>query len=274
MSTVHSFKAVRTGLLALGLLAGLTACTGKEPEFMGDPVGVNRQAKPQISIKDSDPTIDGHLIKYRVTSYKEAKPWLGEMLVLYGTPGAGKPLDHFGYVAAASEVPNPGDVTYPVVHFIEVWLRQENAMGKFVPCDAARQELRRQANVDSIQSIRESAQENGYPEEWVQKRISEVMSRSCEMSARFPENTFKGYLEVDGIPLTGQMSLKEIQARRRQAGLKPLRVDPNSGPPYYRASKAGNDTSWEQEWLFDYPKDKPSHEITDADLLLKRIRVN
>ncbi len=271
MSTAQLFKALRTGLLALLMLSGLTACTGKEPEFMGDPAGVNRQAKPQIIIKDSDAIIDGHLIKYRVTSYTEAKLWLGEMLVLYGTPNAGKPLEQFGYIAAASDVPNPGDVTYPVVHFIEVWLRQEDAMGKFVPCDAERLELRRQANEDSIQSWKNEAKTHGLSDEKLQKGIAEVLSHPCTMAARHPENTFKGYLEVDGIPLTGNMSLAEVQARRKQAGLKPLRVDPNSGSPYYRASKAGNDTSAEQHWLFEIPRDKPN--ITDEDLLLKRIRI-
>ena len=69
------------------------------------------------------------------------------------------------------------------------------------------------------------------------------------MAGKTPEHAFTGYLEVDGIPIGPNMSLKEIQARRKRLGLEPLYQD--SGPQYYVAPRAKTGSEWESNVGFD-----------------------
>ena len=58
-------------------------------------------------------------------------------------------------------------------------------------------------------------------------RVNEqIRNEACTMAGKTPEHAFTGYLEVDGIPIGPNMSLKEIQARRKRLGLEPLYQDP------------------------------------------------
>ena len=59
-----------------------------------------------------------------------------------------------------------------------------------------------------------------------------------------PENTFPGYLEIDGVPIGPNMTLTEIQQWRKFLGLVPL--EPSMG--YYRT---GEDGKWAQHYFFE-----------------------
>lgn len=69
------------------------------------------------------------------------------------------------------------------------------------------------------------------------------------MPGKTPEHAFAGYLEVDGIPIGPNMSLKEIQARRKRLGLQPLYM--NSSPQIYLALKHKTGFETNQTWYFE-----------------------
>jgi hypothetical protein len=248
---LHDGSTVRGGLVAQRLLAlslvlssSLCGCHAREPEYARDPEGVSRSAKPQVVIKKEDVYIDGHLIRMRSTTAEEAKALTGK--------DQSDPIDNAAFFNATGLRIDAGvDDQIPgrpkLVHSFQVWVRQDNDSSIRLVCnteDLKRHEEYKQLRIKSLERFE---QENHFAKDEA-ARI-EVMNETCSVPGKTPGHAFSGYLEVDGVPIGPNMSIKEIQTRRKRVGLEPLYQD--SGPQFYVAPRAKTGPEWNQTWIFE-----------------------
>lgn len=229
--------------LSLFLSSSLLGCHAQKLEYAQDPEGVNRSAKPQIIIKKEDIYLDGHLIRMRSTTAAQAQALTGkdpinqtEIAALFNATGL---RIHAGIDDQRADHPN-------LVQSVQIWVRQENDYGKHRNCDEAELKRHRDSITERIQLIEQNDLKKG----WSRVELKEkVRNEECTVAGKTPEHAFAGYLEVDGLPIGPNMSLKEIQARRKRLGLEPLYE--NSGPQIYIAPSAKTGPFADQTWVFD-----------------------
>ena len=232
-------------LLAFGLILAscLLGCHAQALEYARAPDGVNRSAKPEIIIKKQDVYFNGHLLRVRSTQAEQVRALTGkdpsiqsEITALFNATGL---RIHAGVDDQVVSRTNK-------FQSIEIWLRQENDYGKHRDCTEVELKSYRDSIAERIQLIEQNDRKNGWRRG---ELIEQIRNEACTMAGKTPEHAFTGYLEVDGIPIGPNMSLKEIQARRKRLGLEPLYQD--SGPQYYVAPRAKTGSEWNQTWAFD-----------------------
>ncbi len=245
MTVLYERGLVAPRLLAVSLIlsSSLLGCHAQKPEYARDPEGVNRSGKPEIIIKKEDVYFDGHLIRMRATTAEQVRALTGkdpskqtEITALFNATGL---RIHAGVDDPKGGLPN-------LFQSIEIWVRQENDYGKSRVCDEAELKRHRDSITERIQLIEQNDLKKGWNRVELKER---VRNEVCAMAGKTPERAFTGYLEVDGIPIGSNMSLKEIQAQRKRLGLEPLYQD--SGPQYYVAPRAKTGPEWNQTWVFD-----------------------
>lgn len=223
----------------------VAACDARESLYVCDPEGVNRNTRPQVIIKEEDVRLNGFQIERYRTKAADLAPiigtdissqassdeyWNATGLQIHAAPDDGAP-------AGSPEL----------IHRIVVWVRSESDSSKRKECDAAGLARHRESTQLSLESLDKFEKENGFPRD--EEARQRVLTRRCSMAGHTPENAFSGYFEVDGIPIGSNMSLKEIQARRKQRGLEPLYMD--SGPQIYVAPKGKTGPQTNQTWVFE-----------------------
>lgn len=233
-------------LLALSLIvsSSLLGCHAQKPEYAGDPEGVNRYAKPQIIVKKEDVYLDGHLIRMRSTTAAQVQVLTGkdpsiqtEITALFNATGL--------RIHAGVDDQKAGHTN--LFQSIEIWVRQDDDSSIRLPCNSEWQKLHQNSIKMRLESIERDETRNNFSRD--ERARAELLSEACSMPGKTPEHAFTGYLEVDGIPIGPNMSLKEIQARRKRLGLEPLYQD--SGPQYYVAPRAKTGPEWNQTWVFE-----------------------
>ncbi|MGQ0599026.1 hypothetical protein [Aquabacterium sp.] len=245
MTVLYEKGVVVPRLLALSLIlsSSLLGCHAQKPEYARDPEGVNRSAKPQILVKKDDVYLDGHLIRMRSTTAEQVRALTGkdpsnqtEITALFNATGL--------RIHAGVDDQKVGNLN--LFQSVQIWVRQEDDYGKHRDCDEAELKRHRDSVTERIQLIEQNDLKKG----WNRVELKEkVRNEECTVAGKTPEHAFAGYLEVDGLPIGPNMSLKEIQARRKRLGLEPLYQD--SGPQYYVAPKAKTGPEWNQTWVFD-----------------------
>lgn len=250
--------------LALLLVLPLTGCS-KEPEFTGDPTGVNRNAKPEIIIRKTDVLLNGKPIRLDETRAEEIAALTGH--ATYSQTSADAYWNATGVAIHAAEDSNkPGGPN--VVHRVAIWFRADRDSSVRKPCTPAEQR-EHQASVQSrLLSIERDEKKHNFPRDEQARR--ELSQEACSAPGFKPEHTFRGYLEVDGMPVGPNMTLREIQARRRQLGLLPLRMLQVAGPRYYVAPRNADEPWRDQVWEFEWPA---NDDVRADDLRIKVIRV-
>jgi hypothetical protein len=230
--------------LSLILSSSLLGCHAQKPEYAHDPEGVNRSAKPQIMIKKEDVYLDGHLIRIRSTTAEQAQSLTGkdpsnqtEITALFNATGL---RIHAGVDDQKAGHPN-------LVHAVQIWVRPEKDYGKHQDCDEAGLKRHQDSIRLRLESIERDEKKNSFSRD--ERARAELLSEGCTMAGKNPEHAFTGYLEVDGMPIGPNMSLKEIQARRKRLGLQPLYE--NSGPQIYIAPAAKTGPFADQTWIFE-----------------------
>lgn len=239
-----SFGSQRLLALSLILSSSLLGCHAQKPEYARDPEGVNRSAKPQILIKKEDVYFDGHLIRMRSTPAEQVRALTGkdpsiqtEITALFNATGL--------RIHAGVDDQQVGHTN--LFQSIEIWVRQENDYGKHRDCDEVGLKRHQDSIKMRLESLDRFERENHFPRD--ERARSELLNEACTMAGKTPEHAFTGYLEVDGLPIGPNMSLKEIQARRKRLGLEPLYE--NSSPQIYVAPAAKTGPFADQTWIFE-----------------------
>lgn len=229
--------------LSLFLSSSLLGCHAQKIEYAQDPEGVNRSARPQVIIKKEDIYLDGHLIRMQSTTAEQARALTGkdpsnqaEIAALFDAAGL--------RILAGVDDQKAGHPN--LVHSVQIWVRQENDYGKHRDCNEAELKRHRASITERIHLIEQNDLKKG----WNRVELKEkVRNEECTMAGKTPEHAFAGYLEVDGLPIGPNMSLEEIQARRKRLGLEPLYE--NSSPQIYVAPAAKTGPFADQTWIFE-----------------------
>jgi hypothetical protein len=236
-------------VLALASLLGLPlAGCSKEPEVASDPAGVNRDAKPQILIKKTDVVLNGKRIKLDETRSEEIAALTGHDK--YSQASADAYWNTEGVrIHATKNSDKPG---HPIlVHTVEVWFRQDLDSSVRKPCTPTEMKHHQESVQMRLESIERDEKKHNFPRDEQARR--ELLQEECSAPGLKPENAFRGYLEVDGMPIGPNMTLREIQARRKQLGLLPLRVLQVAGQSFYVAPRNANEPWRDQVWEFEWP---------------------
>lgn len=251
-------------LLVFLLALPLVGC-GKEPEFHGDPPGVDRKAKPQIFIRKTDVVLNGKPIKLDETLAEEVAALTGHDT--YSQASADAYWNATGVVIHATEDRDkPGRPK--LVHRVAVWFRQDSDSSVRKPCTPAEKQQHQESVQMRLESIESEEKTHNFPRnEEARRRLSQ---EECSAPGFQPENPFRGYLEVDGMPIGPNMTLREIQARRKQLGLLPLRMLQIAGPSFYVAPRNANEPWRDQVWEFEWP---PNDNVAPEDRRIKVISV-
>lgn len=99
---------------------------------------------------------------------------------------------------------------------------------------------------------------------------AQIRAEKCVRPEPVPQHTFQGYLEVDGMPIDSSMTLREIQARRKQLGLPALQRISVGGARFYNGFADSRQPGLGQTWEFEWP---PNNDTAVQDLRIKMIRV-
>jgi hypothetical protein len=257
----------RFGVAALVVLLGLPlAGCSKEPEFKADSSGVDRSAKPQVIIRKTDVEVDGKLIRLDETRGEEIAALTGHEK--YSQASANAYWNEKGVrIHAAKASDKPGNPI--LVHTIEVWFSQEIDYTVFRPCTPAEQKRHQESVQMRLESVERDEKKHNFPRDEQARR--ELLLETCSAPGLKPQNAFRGYLEVDGMPIGPNMTLREIQARRKQLGLLPLRMLQVAGPSFYVAPRKANEPWRDQVWEFESPP--PGGNTAPENRRIKVIRV-
>jgi len=229
----------------LAMMSLVAACDAREPLYVGDPEGVNRKGQPQVIIKQEEIRLNGFPIKQYRTRASDLIPIIGTDISSQASSDAYWNATGLQIHAAPEDGAPAGSPE--LIHRFVVWVRPGIDYGKHQDCDAAGLARHRESTQMSLESLDKFEKENGFPRD--EEARQRVLTRRCSMAGHTPENAFSGYFEVDGIPIGSNMSLKEIQARRKQRGLEPLYMD--SGPQIYVAPKGKTGPQTNQTWVFE-----------------------
>lgn len=236
---------IRQRLLACLLSLLVVGCEAREPEYVGDPQGVNRNGKPQVIIRGEGVRLNGVPIRQYQTKATDLIP-------LIGTDISSQESSDVYWNATGLQIHATPDDGAPTgapefIRGFEVWVRPGIDYGKHQDCDEAGFARHRESVEMSLASLDKFEKENGFPRDEAARQ--RVLNRECSMAGKTPEHAFSGYLEVDGMPIGPNMSLKEIQARRKRLGLQPLYM--NSSPQIYLALKYKTGFEKNQTWYFE-----------------------
>jgi hypothetical protein len=252
-------------MVLVSLLGLPLAGCSKEPEVTGDPSGVDRNAKPQIFIKKTDVVLDGKPIKLDETRAEEIAALTGHDT--YSQASADAYWNKKGVrIHATKNSDKPG---HPIlVHTVEVWFRQDIDSSVRKPCTPSEQKQHRESVQMRLESVERDEKKHNFPRDEQARR--ELLQEVCSAPGLKPQSAFHGYLEVDGMPIGPSMTLREIQARRKQLGLLPLRMLQVAGPSFYVAPRNANDPWRDQVWEFEWP---PNENVAPEDRRIKVISV-
>jgi hypothetical protein len=241
-----------TWLVAAILLVSLNGCGAKEAVYADDPPGVNRLAKPQIVIKRRDVYFDGHLIALNKTTAQEVSVFTGL------TPGNQKSVDAYWDAHGLQiHATNFDDMMgRPVlVHRVAIWLGQDRDYQRSRPCTLDETKAHQTSVRERLRDIGEEDLQRGWNRDDMKRRVEQ---EKCSQAGYRPYNSFKGYVEVDGLPIGPDMTLGEIQARRKQLGLLPLINRAVGGPTMWNAPHQRHELGGDQLWVFEWPEQKDS----------------
>lgn len=256
----------RFGTAGLIVLLGLPlAGCSKEPEIKGDPSGVDRGARPRVIIKRTDVELNGKPIRLTETRAEEIALLTGHKR--YSQASADAYWNETGVVIHATEDRDkPGHPE--LVHRVAVWFRQDLDSSIRKPCTPAEKKQHQESVQTRLESIESEEKAHNFPrDEEARLRLSR---EECSAPGLKPENAFRGFLEVDGMPIGPDMTLREIQARRKQLGLLPLRMLQVAGPSFYIAPRNATEPWRDQVWEFEQP---PNDSMAPEDRRIKVIRV-
>lgn len=230
--------------LSLFLSSSLFGCHAQKLEYAQDPEGVIRSAKPQIIVKKDDVYFDGHLIRLRSTTAEQAQALTGK--------DPSDPIENAAFFDATglridAVVDEPKANRPKLVHSVQIWLRQEDDSSKRLLCNEEWLKMHQNSIKIRLESIERNEKRNNFPKD--ERARAELLSETCTMPGKTPQHAFAGYLEVDGVPIGPNMSLKEIQIRRKRLGLEPLYE--NSGPQIYVAPASKTGPFADQTWIFE-----------------------
>ncbi len=233
-------------LLALSLIvsSSLFGCHAQKPEYAPDPESVSRSAKPQVIIKNADVYIDGHLIRMRSTTAEQAMALTGKD---HSNPTENAAFFNATGLRIDADVDDQMAGRPNLVHSVRIWVRQDDDSSIRLPCNEEWLKMHQNAIKMRLESIERDEKRNNIPRD--ERARAELLNEACTMPGKTPEHAFAGYLEVDGVPIGPNMSLKEIQVRRKRLGLEPLYE--NSGPQIYVAPRAKTGPEWDQTWIFE-----------------------
>lgn len=236
---------IRQRLLACLLTLLVVGCEAREPEYVGDPQGVNRNGKPQVIIRGEDVRLNGVPIKQYQTKATDLLPIIGTDISSQASSDAYWNATGLQIHAAPDDRARPGSPE--LIHTFVVWVRSGDDSSKRKECDELWRKRHEVSVKMSLESLDNFEKKNGFPRDEMARR--EVLDSQCTMPGKTPEHAFSGYLEVDGIPIGPNMSLKEIQARRKRLGQQPLYM--NSSPQIYLALKYKTGFEADQTWYFE-----------------------
>ncbi|AWI52130.1 hypothetical protein DEH84_00700 [Aquabacterium olei] len=236
-------KSLPPCLLAMTLL--VAACDAREPLYVGDPEGVNRNGQPQVIIKQDELRLNGFPIKQYRTRATDLIPIIGTDISSQASSDAYWNAMGLQIHAAPDDGALPGSPE--LIHRVVVWVRPGIDYGKHRDCDASALARHRDSVQFRLETMDQVEKEHGFPRNEAARK--ELIHERCSMAGNTPENAFSGYFEVDGIPIGPNMSLKEIQSRRKQLGLELLYMD--SGPQIYAAPKGKTGPETNQTWIFE-----------------------
>ncbi len=251
---------VRQRLLPCLLSLLIVGCEAREPEYVGDPQGVNRNGKPQVIIRGEDVRLNGVPIKQYQTKATDLIPIIGTDISSQASSDAYWNATGLQIHAAPDDGAPPGSPE--LIHRFVVWVRQEDDSSKRKECDELWRKRHRDSVKMSLESLDRFEQKNGFPRD-EQARV-ELRNEPCSMPGKTPEHAFSGYLEVDGMPIGPNMSLKEVQAQRKRLGLQPLYM--NSSPQIYLALKHKTGFEADQTWYFEVSTN------VDGDVIDQRLK--
>lgn len=223
----------------------VVGCEAREPEYVGDPQGANRNGKPQVIIRGEDLRLNGLPIRQYQTKAADLIPIIGTDISSQASSDAYWHATGLQIHAAPNDGAAPGSPEF--IHRFVVWVRRVTDYGKHQDCDEAGFARHSKSVKMRLDSMDQVERENNFPRD-EQARV-ELRNEPCSMPGKTPEHAFAGYLEVDGIPIGPNMSLKEIQARRKRLGLQPLYM--NSSPQIYLALKHKTGFETNQTWYFE-----------------------
>jgi len=241
-SMSRSTKSLAACVLAMLVVA---ACDAREPLYVGDPEGVNRKGRPQVIIKEEKVRLNGFQIEQYRTKATDLMPIIGTDISSQASSDAYWNATGLQIHAAPDDGAPAGSPE--LIHRFVVWVRSEDDSSKRKECDASALARHRDSVWFRLETMDQVEKEHGFPRN--EGAREELIHEPCLMAGKTPENAFSGYLEVDGLPVGPNMSLKEIQARRKQLGLEPLYMD--SGPQIYVAPKRKTGPETTQTWVFE-----------------------
>lgn len=236
---------IRQRLLPCLLSLLVVGCDAREPEYVGDPEGVNRKGIPQVIIRQDDLRLNGLPIKQYQTKATDLIPIIGTDVSSQASSDAYWNATGLQIHATPDDRAGPGSPE--LIHTFVVWVKSEDDSSKRKKCDELWSKRHRESVKMRLESMDQVERENNFPRN-EQARV-ELRNEPCSMPGKTPEHSFSGYLEVDGIPIGLNMSLKEIQARRKRLGLQPLYM--NSSPQIYLALKHKTGFETNQTWYFE-----------------------
>ncbi len=251
---------VRQRLLPCLLSLLIVGCEAREPEYVGDPQGVNRNGKPQVIIRGEDVRLNGVPIKQYQTKATDLIPVIGTDISSQASSDAYWNATGLQIHAAPDDGTPPGSPE--LIHRFVVWVRPAIDYGKHQDCDEAGFARHRESVKMRLESMDQVEKENGFPRN-EQARV-ELRNEPCSMAGKTPEHAFSGYLEVDSMPIGPNMSLKEVQAQRKRLGLQPLYM--NSSPQIYLALKHKTGFEADQTWYFEVSTN------VDGDVIDQRLK--
>ncbi|MEK8029186.1 hypothetical protein AACH06_00005 [Ideonella sp. DXS29W] len=252
------------------ILSMLAACAGMVLAMGADLAGAQEGTGQRLSGKVGRLTItrglvdlDGHPIRLNRTTAAEVNAFLGH------DPSDQVSADAYWqktgiviYAAPRDDLPGRPKL----VHSVRIWLGQEENLSASRPCTPV-EEAEHQASVKlRIDQITATDAERGWSRADL---IDQVRRETCVRAGLQPALPFAGRLEVDGLAVVSNMTLAEIQARRQQVGLLPLRVHPVSGRPYFLAPSSKDQPWADQQWEFE----RPTEDIQGDQIRIKVISV-
>jgi hypothetical protein len=253
-------------LLAVCLGLPLQGCSKEQPHQVAASQ-TNPNSGPRITIKGSDDvTFNGQKIVVRRTSAEEARKITGH------DPSDQMSADSLWHrdgvvihAAQDSSAPNTPDR----VHRVAVWFGREKTTSRTQRSCTPEEEKQ---HLDSVrfrlESMSEFERRNNFPRD--EDGRLQVLNERCSRFTSQPVNTFRGTLEVDGMSVLPNMTLRQIQQERERLGLLPLRMLSVSGPLVYVAPRDRHQPWRNQLWEFSVEQDQ---KLTPDTLRIKLISV-
>jgi hypothetical protein len=253
----------------LGLSLPLVSC-GRESGPTEEPrtFKVDRQAKPEIIMRKHDLYFDGWQLELGRTTATELKARLKHD---FSTQAGADAYWNKTGIVIHSDVDDDKPGKPEVVHRFVVWLRhdsQDRDINKPRPCTPAGVKRHEESVKDRLKSIENEEREQRWPRN--NEVRAELLSEKCIDYANTPDNLFTGYLEIDGMAITSDMTLRDIQALRKKMKLLPLKMIKVAGPRHYAAVTGSNVPTGDryQVWEFEWP---PEEGVDPENLRIKMI---